>query len=470
MPRAKKVVIIGAKGYKMSAPNVRVDCFPWQQIAEIPNLRDYDTVVVDLLGIPDKKSRTKINWDNVTSILNPGTALQILQHRGEIIVVGDPRFSIPRIVGTDRKGNSTYRETPFLQWTGIAFDWDNAPGDTIYFNDDYEHRHFEEYIKNLDRWNYSLSRITIDQDAVSKVFNLEYLASENLSLDVHSDFFCQNRYRNGLAFILYLQILRESRSYSGMDKETFLRFGPLVFLPEIKLSEDETLMIVLGNVCGIETSLPEPEWLAQYQAPGQKAVDEQINKIRAEIEGTKQHLQDALNRRAQIRTCLKLLYERETGLQPAVRDVLRGLGAHVEDPKEPNKEDGWLTVSIGDQVHEGALEIKSTRADQFSEDGIRQLLDWIDRGIQLRQKKYKGIFIGNSCVDKPLSERPWPFSDNWTKSVELHGMCALTTQDLYIIHLLKSAGRLDLDTFWQDIFETKGIFDSKKYSGTSPAV
>lgn len=472
MPRATKVVIIGAKGYKMSAPDVRVDCFAWEQIAKIPNLRDYDTLVINLLGIPDETSRSKIKWDDVPSILNVGIASQILQHRGEIIVVGDPRFSIPRIVTTDRKGKNIYKKTPFLQWTGIAFDWDNAPGDTIFFNDDYAHRHLKEYIKNLHQWNYSLSQVRKDVKTLSSVFNFESMAKDDLSLRIETDFFCRNRYRNALAFILYLQIVRESRNYSHIDSrastETILKFGPIVFLPQIELSEDETLMIVLRDVCGIEASLPEPEWLTDYEAPGQKPVDEEINEIRGKIEVARECFHEAWKRRGQIRTCLKLLYEREIGLQSPVCDVLRGLGAHVEDPKELNKEDGWIAVSIGDQLHEGVLEIKSTRAGQFDEHGIRQLLDWIERGIRLRKKKYKGIFIGNSCVDKSLDERPWPFSDNWTKSIELHGMCALRTEDLYRIHLLKCAGNLDLDAFWQDIFETNGILDTKKYTAIRP--
>jgi len=49
--------------------------------------------------------------------------------------------------------------------------------------------------------------------------------------------------------------------------------------------------------------------------------------------------------------------------------------------------------------------------------------------------------------------------------VELHEMCAMTTTDLYMIHLLKYAGKLDLNSFWKEVFETNGIFDSKKYIG-----
>lgn len=160
---------------------------------------------------------------------------------------------------------------------------------------------------------------------------------------------------------------------------------------------------------------------------------------------------------------MKLLYEREYALEPVARDILRGLGAHVEDPAEKNKEDGWIVVKVTDTTYEGVLEIKSTRSDQFGEDGRKQPLDWIDRGRTLRGKNYKGIFIGNSAVDKPMKERSWAFNDSWTKAAELSGICAMKTEDLYVIYLLKSRGEIDLDSFWKELFGTSGIFDMTKH-------
>jgi hypothetical protein len=153
----------------------------------------------------------------------------------------------------------------------------------------------------------------------------------------------------------------------------------------------------------------------------------------------------------------------EFGLEPAVREILRTLGAHVEDPEEENKEDGWITVTVGKDTHEGVLEIKSTRSDTFTEEGRKQVLDWVDRGRTRRTKQYKGIFIGNSAVNKPTTERQYPFSDSWKKAAELSGICAMTSTDLYVVYLLKSRDRLDVDLFWREVFSTNGIFDGRKY-------
>ena len=245
--------------------------------------------------------------------------------------------------------------------------------------------------------------------------------------------------------------------------EAFQTFGPMVFLPAIALSEDETVQLVLSSICGIQSDLPEPEWLSQFAAPGQKAIDDHITRINAELQTMFDQLSQANADRAKCRECLELLYEREYALEPVVRDTFRGLGAHVEDPEEKGKEDGWIVVNVGDRTYEGVLEVKSTRGNEFGEDGRKQLLDWIDRGRTLREKNYKGIFIGNSAVDKPLRERPWAFSDNWAKAAKLSGICALKTEDLYIIHLLKARKAIEMESFWKDLFETDGVLDMKKY-------
>ena len=345
-------------------------------------------------------------------------------------------------------------------WTGIKFAWDSEPGDTVQFSDDYAHRSFERYVSKLKRWNYSLAKCQIDFDVLPQAFNVEFLKGKNLEIGLLKDFLCVNRYRHALAFSLHLQYVKQEQY---RDPEVLVTHGPLILLPAISLNADETRQLILSDVCGVQASVPEPEWINQFVAPGQSKIDEEMKKIEAELQSVQKRLQDAKSRRSKARECLKLLYEREFALEPAARDILRGLGAHVEDPSEPNKEDGWIVVRIGDKTYEGVLEIKSTRGDQFGEDGRKQLLDWIDRGRTLRGKKYKGIFIGSSAVDKPLKERPRAFSDSWTKAAALSGICALKTEDLYLIHLLNAKGVIDLDRFWEQVFNTNGVLDMKCY-------
>jgi hypothetical protein len=459
--RNHKVILIGAKGYQRTAEDVQVDCFLWSQIALVKNIRDYDTIILDLLPLENESNREEIEWDYFCSLLDFPSTMDILVNGGMIIVIGDPRFRInlKRKQKKSEKDSEKSKEREFLYWTGIDFIWDSEPGDTVSFENDYYHRQYSEYVNKLNRWDYSLATCRINIETLSLRFDLDFIEKQSSDIHLSKDLFCYNRYKNGLAFALRYQYRKnEYRNWRVVEV-----WGPIVILPKISLPEDDAVRIVLTEICGITTNLPEPDWLSEFSAPGQKAIDDEITGIKGELENTFDRLKKAEEQKQECRKCLKLLYEREFALEPAVRDILRGLGAHVEDPVEKNKEDGWIVVKLGDATKEGVLEIKSTKSDMFSEEGRKQLLDWIDRGRTLRQKNFKGIFIGNSAVDKPYKERPWAFSDSWSKAAELSGICSLKTENLYLIHLLNARGKLDLDQFWKDLFETNGIFDMKKY-------
>ena len=198
-----------------------------------------------------------------------------------------------------------------------------------------------------------------------------------------------------------------------------------------------------------------------FNVPGQKPIDEKIAQIRDVLAEQQTALEKAIVERTAARTCLKLLYEREFALEPVVRNIFRQLGAEVQEPTEKNKEDGWIAIQVAETTYEGVLEIKSTKNDQFGEDGRKQLLDWIDRGRTLRDKNYKGIFIGNSAVTKPLktlSDRPVAFSDSWKKAAALSQICAMKSEELYLIYLLHKQGKLNLDDFWTKLFHNKRNF------------
>jgi len=458
-PRKHKVAIVGAKGYQHAAEQLLVNCFAWDQLQKIENVRDFDTIIISLLGVKEEEQRSAVDWDQFSAVFDFANIMAIILNGGTIILIGDPRFHIRLRKLTEDDDESMESSQAFLDWTGIRFVWDSQRGDTVDFMNDYRHREFEDYISKLSHWSYSLNRCKLEKTILSQYFNLDYLESMKIKLSLDEDFFCHNRYKNALAFVLRYNYVNRQYPKTKVIKTS----GPLIFLPEISLNQDDTLQLVLRDICGIETVAPEPEWLEECVAPGQKAVDEEIRRIEGDIQNKFESLKLAENKRDRCRRCLKLLYEREYALEPIVRDILRGFGAHVEDPSEPNKEDGWILVKVGKTTFEGVLEIKSTKSDQFSEDGRKQLLDWVDRGRTIRQKNYKGIFIGNSAVDKPFKERPWAFSDSWTKSAELSGICAIKTEDLYVIHLLNSRCELNLDDFWKQAFETNGVLDMKHY-------
>lgn len=452
MVRTQKIALIGAQGYDRQAPQ-RVECFRWESLRPELNLRDYDTIILNLLSAT---ALEKANWGAFQEALSFSVASEFLNSQGRIIVLGDPRFSVP-------KAETKNGEEPFLNWTGLAFCWDDQPGDTVIQANDYDSRPYSEYLKNLKYWRYSLTSCEIDPASFGRLFDLPRMQQSNIHLVARKQSLCENRYDQSLAFVVNVVMEQRTTSRYGPDVQQLNKLGRIAFLPETELDEDQAIIVVLRDLCGVESELPEPAWISEVLAPGQKAIDDEIREIQARLQSLQGDLTLAEKRREDSRDCLKLLFERGTPLEKAVRGVLRSLGADVEDSQDVGKEDGWITLQALGRTLEGVLEIKSTRNDQFGEDGIRQLLDWVNRGIQFRQRRYKGIFIGNSAVERPVQERPWPFSDNWKKSAEVGQIVALRTQDLYLIYVLDTAGKLNREQFWRDVFDRDGLFDVSPY-------
>ena len=421
-----------------------MDCMSWDKLSGISNVRDYDVLVLNLLSIKTQAARNKVDWGKFNELLDFSRASDILTNGGTIVVLGDPRFEIPKL---REPGVKT-----FLDWTGATFAWDNQPGDTLKFAEADRYKEFRDYLRHLRKWNYSLGQCFLNSSVFGDKWDLHELERQRCRISVKIYAACSNRYDHPLAFCIHHQILDEY-------KRIHIPYGYIYLLPEISLDEDETLLIVLRDFCDAASELPEPEWLSDFNVPGQKTIDDKIAQIKVTLGEQRAALEKATNEWVKARTCLKLLYEREYALEPVVRNILRELGAKVEDPVEKNKEDGWVTIQVADKTYEGVLEIKSTRSDQFNEDGRRQVLDWIDRGRTIRGKDYKGIFIGNSAVTKPLKDRPDAFSDSWKRNTTLSHICAMKSEELFLIYLFHKQGKVNLDDFWTKFFKTDGIFD-----------
>lgn len=68
MPRGiRKVALIGAKGYEHATEGLRADCFTWANLHKISNIRDFDTIIINLLSLKDEKVRKEVNWNEFCS-------------------------------------------------------------------------------------------------------------------------------------------------------------------------------------------------------------------------------------------------------------------------------------------------------------------------------------------------------------------------------------------------------------------
>jgi len=449
----RKLLLIGAAGYDRVQDGLRLDCVPWSDLSKVASVRDYDVLAIDLLSIDSAEARAKVDWTKFNQLLDFSAATHVLAHQdGKMIILGDPRFEIPGVKGETQ---------PFLSWTGALFEWDNQPGDSVKFDE--RNGMFKDYVKHLRTWNYSLRQCRLNKAVFAERWDLNEFERKGQKVSTPAVPVCANRLGHSIAFTFFHRVTK-----GGLIQ---IPYGLTYVLPKLSLDENETLQIVLRDFCDVPFESPEPEWLSDIKIPGQKDLDERIAQINTVLAEQQAALKQALAERSEVRTCLKLLYEREYALAPAVRNVLRLLGAEVEDPTERGKEDGWLSIQVADKNYEGVLGVASTTSEHFDEGGWRQIADWVERGRTHRSKNYKGIFIGNSAVAKPirqLSDRPNAFSGEWRNAARQNQICAMRAEELFLIYILHKQGKLNLDQFWATLFSTDGIFDIRQFLRAVP--
>ncbi len=460
MKRPLRVVIVGAQGFRRFDERVQIECFPWPRVGEIPNPSDYDRIILNLTSLTDRAS---VNWDRFFEKFTVRMTLDVLMHNGEIVIIGDPRFwpVEPRHVpGREEEGS----DRSFLSWTGLEFQWDARPGETKKFTDSKQTKPFLNYIERISGWDYALKQCRVTQLSKETESVLGKRDTE-FGSKIEVERILENRYDGLLIFAIRLSITIPHDPVTGAGVPLTVKEGRMVFLPSIEVSEEDVVAMVLTDILGIRIAVPEPPWATNMVAPGQPEIDQRIEQMKRDIADLEGRLKNGEEERESARRCVHLLYKMDVDLEEVVREVFAALGAEVEPPDDPGKEDGWVSVTIGDENSEGVLEIKATKKDQFNQKGLRQLMEWKNRGILHRQKTYKGIFIGNSGAEKDLSERAVAFAPEWSKSAQQAQIVALDTRDLYTLYCLNCEGKLDTNQFWRTLFQTNGIFDANPFLG-----
>jgi hypothetical protein len=370
--RQKKIALIGATGYEYSSTEAQVECFTWDRLKKAANLADYDVVILHLLSLEDPRS---LDTRAFMDMLNVRTMWEVLDKGpgdsdSAVYVLGDPRFLLEE-APPGRTGEIRKRwEVPFLFWTGVEFKWDDRPGDTIECRWKAISGSFKPFVYNLGRWRYSLDRCNLNAHELSKFLPTPTICEDGFELSVLVEDICKSRYQTSIVFSVQI-VARGYAKRIGSQEETLRLTEPIYFLPESRLSEEEMLEFVLRDLCGVDVSAPEPEWVSEFVAPGQERVDRELIELQDRIREVIEEHARKVEERAEVRKPLKLLYETGAALEESVRSVLEALGAEVERPEDRTKEDGWVTVRVGDETFEGVLEVKGAKNRHFDWEGLR---------------------------------------------------------------------------------------------------
>lgn len=83
---AKRIAIIGARGFANQTDDYQIDCIPWDSLIKLPNLSDYDAIIINLIPLEeDHDRRNSVDWAAFTYRMHPRSTADVLLHDGQII-------------------------------------------------------------------------------------------------------------------------------------------------------------------------------------------------------------------------------------------------------------------------------------------------------------------------------------------------------------------------------------------------
>ena len=408
--RPSKILVIGSKGHPRE-----VKCYNWAEIDKIPNIADQDAVIIDMTSLTESLLEKIISskWE---VYFKKDYFLKLLASRGQVFVIAVPTVTVE----VEYTMNDNY------WWSPFTLEFAKEKGDTIEnVNDE-----FKRYFHNVKYWNF-----TMDIDRSDEF--VQRLINEFADTVIHE--LAQTRYRAPIG----IQILLP----------TGARF---CFLPPpTEISTKTAIDIILEDFFGIKTSeMPEPDWIREMRVPGEEQIEKRIEKSVNKIKIEKKEIEKSKREMQSITRFRKLLYTEDEELEQIVRATFRELGAKVIEPKEKNKEDGWIETKFGKAV----LEIKKA-AKSANRAHTRQLDNWVGNCIA-NGKKCKGILVMNHYGDKPLKERKEPFPsdvrDHAKEARPGNPFCLLTTVELFRAFCAFKEGKVPSDKIFMKIFEADG--------------
>jgi hypothetical protein len=449
--RKQRIALLGVDGIDSRSGDTEVRSFPWTYSGEASVVADYDVAIVDLSNAAPQDSITRYalpQGDNGRLILDLLDAAQrLMLAGGDVVVIGRP----DTMVWAQSYGLGGVHWTQSF-WTGIDYQWDENAGDHI--EGIASESEFTPLLSRITRYDYSLrlaefpSVPPVDHYAGYGPPRREPVPRRHLDTIP-------------LAWTKH-NTLVASQHRIVYDSEVPARQpGRVTVLPAFGADGRRLVESILRDVYAVSIPSAEAPWLEAIRAPGEGSIVSELESLQSRAADIAGAIREAGERRATVRRVLRALSEGDTALEDVVRDLLRALGAHVVDPIEPNKEDGWVTVELPGGLREGVLEIKSTQRTTFDEGGLKQLAQWKERG-RARGKHYKGIFIGNSAYALPPHERQDPFGSGFRKTASDADVVALTTETL-IEELRRVVDRgADPLGFWHRLFETRGVYDVQR--------
>lgn len=431
----KRILVLG------SAPHTRlVHAYTWDKLPSDLNVADYDVVILNLVPCLDEQFARQMNPDRLPSWQQ--FARLLFSKDSEVIFIGIP------------PGRRILSDSPFMNlpsWLPITPAFIFESGETVQDTEP----EFDYYFRHVRRWSFyaTCGYDTWHPSHFSGYCYIAHPQANNMTPKVRS--LAQTRFQKPIAFELGFQAI-------GSKGSALAKSGRVIWLPPpTEISDYEAVDLILREQYGLRFEQAPPDWVEDYTLPLQMPIEAEIVQYEDEIRQLEDKLTAAQGRLQEVTRFRKLLYEQGEGLERAVRDALRELGAQVQDPQSRAGEDGRL-IDPSNRV--GVLEIKG-RVGSLHLNDVRQIDRWVRDAIAAENRPIKGILIANMYCGEPPSQRETLFPDDRVRTAERYEVCLMTTTQLFRALCKHQLGELDVTAFWDTIFSTSGVCQLPELDG-----
>lgn len=424
-----KVLIITSEKIDISAFNAEFRIIDWNcaNFALNINFSDYDGLIIDvdsLVKEKEKKSENDIIYlSNFEQQLSPGVTADILGRKGSFIaVIGNPTIVL-----------HSYRLANLL---GIEASVKQLEGTNI--TDRCGNKNFRDYWKKINKYQYYFEWIRI-----SKLSGNPFRGCGVKTYD---------EIKNRSGYIVGTCInLVESASYMP-----FLG-GEMSLIPPLE-DKQETIRDILAVYLPFGDE-KEPEWAQSLTVAGQKAIEDKISELGTKIESLSRQKQSLEEDRQNLRRWIEVLYKSDKPLEKSIKHLLREIGFMVNEPKEPNK----VEFYVSSKNYNFVVEVKSTKKESLDMKGLRQVINWQMDKMGESNEKYKALLIASNQYHLPLEKRSKTIlPPNLIDFAKQYGICVLPVTTLFYVSQLISEGEYTIKEFADLLCKTDGIIKMPK--------
>lgn len=378
----RRYLVIGSSGYR------GVDSLEWDADS-LPNIVDYDTVIVDVRSLDQEKLKV-VSHDFLVNIR--AQLVRLLDSSGQVIVLTDFRR-------TDHRADRYPERVDNYDWCPIDVGISDESGETIVKKDS----RFEAYLRHMKDWPYYLF---IPNNCLSRELTNYYGSTHDTRYKISFLPFLTNRYEKILAGTCRVEVRHQITksagysSYKTYPTEPDTVTGELVLLPLLpKFDPKQAVALVLEDLIGSPVRAESPDWAEAIIVPGVERIAHEIGSRRKKIGEIFSEIEQLDKQRRELEDFKRLLFATGGDLEDVLSRALARLGGKVVPAKYGEEE--YILEFEGSEY---PMEVKGV-SKSITLGHLRQLSDYLLKYEEATGRACKGVLFGNVWRNDPPDER-----------------------------------------------------------------